>query len=42
MLHRHINECIDRTLKDSFQNNVLFGGKICIFSGDFNPDMPKG
>lgn len=40
MLHRHLIEAIDRTLRDIMDNNIPFGGKIVIFCGDFRQTLP--
>ncbi|XP_035842078.1 uncharacterized protein LOC110923934 [Helianthus annuus] len=46
MVHRHAFEALDRTLKDIFvdksncQSDVLFGGKVIVFGGDFRQILP--
>ena len=40
MLHRYLIEAIDRTLQDIMGNCKLFGGKVVIFSGDFQQTLP--
>ena len=40
MLHRNIFEAIDWTLKDLARNDVPFGGKIVLLSGDFKQCLP--
>ena len=40
MLHRHLLEALDRTLKDIMNNDDPFGGKTLILSGDFRQCLP--
>ncbi|XP_035845105.1 uncharacterized protein LOC110932942 [Helianthus annuus] len=46
MVHRHAFEALGRTLKDIFvdksncQSDVLFGGKVIVFGGDFRQILP--
>ena len=40
MLHRHLLEAMDRTLRDIMDNDLPFGGKIVIFCGDFRQTLP--
>ena len=45
MLHRHVIEALDRTLKDIRGNDVLFGGITILLCGDWRqilPVVPKG
>ena len=45
MLHRHVLECIDRTLRDLRSNDLPFGGLVVICAGDFRqclPVVPQG
>ncbi|XP_022031112.2 ATP-dependent DNA helicase pif1-like [Helianthus annuus] len=46
MVHRHAFEALDRTFKDVLvdkshsQSDVLFGGKVIVFGGDFRQILP--
>ena len=40
MSHRHLLECLNRTLKDIMQPDILFGGKLLILCGDFRQILP--
>ncbi|XP_035837189.1 uncharacterized protein LOC110944815 [Helianthus annuus] len=46
MVHRHAFEALDRTFKDvlvdksNSQSDVLFGGKVIVFGGDFRQILP--
>jgi hypothetical protein len=40
MIHRNVIESIDRLLREIMQNEILFGGKKIIFSGDFRQIYP--
>jgi len=45
MAHRYLHEALDKGLQDIMQNDLPFGGKNIIFSGDFRqtlPIVPKG
>jgi len=45
MMHKHIFEAVNRTLKDITKNNTPFGGKVVVFGGDFRqipPVVPRG
>ncbi|XP_076924090.1 ATP-dependent DNA helicase RRM3-like [Bidens hawaiensis] len=35
MVHKHGFEALDRSLKDIFQSELPFGGKVIVFGGDF-------
>ncbi|XP_076908138.1 ATP-dependent DNA helicase RRM3-like [Bidens hawaiensis] len=35
MVHKHGFEALDRLLKDIFQSELPFGGKVIVFGGDF-------
>jgi hypothetical protein len=40
MLHRHILECLDRTLRDLLDVDADFGGITMLFGGDFRQTLP--
>ncbi|XP_076932189.1 uncharacterized protein LOC143597628, partial [Bidens hawaiensis] len=41
MVHKHVFEVLDRTLKDVLKCNTLpFGGKVIVFGGDFKQILP--
>ncbi len=40
MGHRHVYECVDRTLKDMRGNEQPFGGLTVLFSGDWKQILP--
>ena len=40
MAHRHLIEAVDRSLKKICRNNLPFGGKTIIFSGDAKQILP--
>lgn len=40
MTHRYCVEALDRTLKDLMRNDLLFGGKTILFSGDWRQTGP--
>ena len=40
MAHRHLLEALDRTLRDLMDNDLPFGGKVIILSGDFQQILP--
>jgi hypothetical protein len=40
MLHRHILECLDRTLRDLLNVDADFGGITMLFGGDFRQTLP--
>jgi hypothetical protein len=40
MLHRHILECLDRTLRDLLDVDADFGGVTMLFGGDFRQTLP--
>ena len=40
MLHRHILECLDRTLRDLMEVDHHFGGITMLFGGDFRQTLP--
>ncbi|CAG8471117.1 4110_t:CDS:2 [Acaulospora morrowiae] len=40
MLHRHVFEAVDKTLRDIMENNFPFGNKIFLFGGDFRQVLP--
>ena len=40
MNHRYQMEALDRTLKDVTGQNVAFGGKVIVLSGDFRQCLP--
>lgn len=45
MLHKHCFEALSRTLQDLCKNNLHFGGKTVMFTGDFRqilPVVPRG
>ena len=45
MAHRYLHEALDKGLQDIMENDLPFGGKNIIFSGDFRqtlPIVPKG
>ncbi|XP_076935913.1 uncharacterized protein LOC143602807 [Bidens hawaiensis] len=35
MIHKHAFEAMDRTFKDILKKDMLFGGKVVVFGGDF-------
>ena len=45
MMHRYQLECLDRSLQYLMGNEVPFGGKLVVFSGDYRqclPTVPRG
>ncbi|XP_076955208.1 uncharacterized protein LOC143629951 [Bidens hawaiensis] len=40
MVHKHGFEAVDRSLKDIFQSELPFGGKVIVFGGDFRQILP--
>jgi ATP-dependent DNA helicase PIF1 len=40
MIHHHVPEAVDRTLRDIMENDLPFGGKIFLFGGDFCQVLP--
>jgi ATP-dependent DNA helicase PIF1 len=40
MAHRHIFEAIDRSLRDITKCDEPFGGKVCVFGGDWRQTAP--
>ena len=40
MAHRHCIETVEKTLRDVMDNNMPFGGKVVLFSGDFRQILP--
>ena len=40
VMHNHIFEAVNRTLKDITKNNTPFGGKVVVFRGDFHQVIP--
>ena len=40
MSHRYLPECLDRSLKDIMNKDLLFGGKLLILGGDFRQILP--
>ena len=40
MMHKHGFEALDRTLRDLMGNDLLFGGKVVVISGDFRQILP--
>jgi hypothetical protein len=40
MTHRHVFEALDRSLRDTMDSNLPFGGKTIILGGDFRQVMP--
>ncbi|KIK35020.1 hypothetical protein CY34DRAFT_96869 [Suillus luteus UH-Slu-Lm8-n1] len=40
MLHRHILECLDRTLHDLLDVDADFRGITVLFGGDFRQTLP--
>jgi len=40
MMHRHGFEALDRTLRDLMGNDLIFGGKVVVISGDFRQILP--
>lgn len=40
MTHKHIIECVDRSMQDIRQDNRPFGGVVVIFGGDFRQILP--
>ena len=45
MMHRHVFEAVDRSLRDICDRDRPFGGKVFVMGGDFRqclPVVPKG
>ncbi|XP_076897900.1 uncharacterized protein LOC143551322 [Bidens hawaiensis] len=40
MAHNHGFQALDRSLKDVLYSNLLFGGKVVVFGGDFRQILP--
>ena len=40
MGHRHIYEAIDRTLRDIWENDSMFGQLTIVFAGDWRQILP--
>ncbi|KAJ1518859.1 hypothetical protein ONE63_011529 [Megalurothrips usitatus] len=40
MMHKYVLELLDRSLRDLMRNNLPFGGKILLLSGDFQQTPP--
>ncbi|XP_076921997.1 uncharacterized protein LOC143583632 [Bidens hawaiensis] len=40
MAHKHGFQALDRFLKDVLSSNLLFGGKLVVFGGDFRQILP--
>ena len=40
MAHRHLFECVDRTLRDLCDDDRPFGGKVVVLGGDFRQLLP--
>ncbi|XP_076949290.1 uncharacterized protein LOC143621887 [Bidens hawaiensis] len=40
MAHKHGFQALDRSLKDALSSNLLFGGKVVVFGGDFRQILP--
>ncbi len=40
MAHKHVINCVDRTLQDLLDNNEPFGGIVVCFCGDFRQVLP--
>ena len=40
MSHKHVAECMDRTLRDLCSCDLPFGGKVMVFGGDFSQILP--
>ncbi|XP_076897498.1 uncharacterized protein LOC143550793 [Bidens hawaiensis] len=40
MAHKHGFQALDRSLKDVLSSNLLFGGKVIVFGGDFRQILP--
>ncbi|XP_076931075.1 uncharacterized protein LOC143596098, partial [Bidens hawaiensis] len=40
MHHKHGFQALDRSLKDVLSSNLLFGGKVVVFGGDFRQILP--
>ena len=40
MAHKHVAECMDRTLRDLCSCDLPFGGKVIVFGGDFRQILP--
>ena len=40
MSHKHVAECMDRTLRDLCSCDLPFGGKVMVFGGDFRQILP--
>ncbi|XP_076949358.1 uncharacterized protein LOC143621978 [Bidens hawaiensis] len=40
MAHKHGFQALDRSLKDVLSSNLLFGGKVVVFGGDFRQSLP--
>jgi len=40
MQHKHVIECVDRTLRDLLSNNEFFGGITVVFAGGWKQILP--
>ena len=40
MKSKHAFEAVDRLFRDLCKNNIIFGGKVIIVSGDFRQTLP--
>ena len=40
MAHKHMLECLDRSLRDLCGNDEPFGGKIIVLTGDYRQNLP--
>ena len=40
MKSKHAFEAVDRLFRDLCKNNIIFGGKVIIVSGDFGQTLP--
>jgi ATP-dependent DNA helicase PIF1 len=40
MVHQHVADCVDRSLKDIMGDGRPFGGKVVVFMGDFKQLLP--
>lgn len=40
MMHRHVFEAVDRAFRDIMDCDQPFGGKVCVFGGDFRQTLP--
>ncbi|XP_076894001.1 uncharacterized protein LOC143546169 [Bidens hawaiensis] len=40
MKHKHVFQALERGCKDVLQSNLLFGGKVVVFGGDFRQILP--